>query len=379
MYLVINFPQSPSPIIFSSVPANPDCRSIPDSVGSQQVLSLEMSSSTHIRPQHNHSCLVMFKPSLSKRCALSVPVMCPQDIWLGLATPNLHHLVCQLAIQERMLGDTVQHAEVWVERCIQEAKRCVKFKTTCHPEKVIGGQELVKRALAAARYNFTVPLLCMDELWEAQKKRKADSLDDNAYDSERHDPELSAMRDKGVECTLQQWSALRDRLILCVRNNSDTMEERDADIEHLQQEPFPVQDVFWHKMASLRGEWCVTSTRYKRQKRSQSYWVLAEYDNKQHVGRISQYVRVPLPPASGGQARELKVALCDFWAYKAPWVNRNTGGPIHRVLYKSDPPSKNYVVKLDSISCPVIHTWNMDEGKKQMLFASYDFQSGMKS
>lgn len=303
-----------------------------------------------------------------------------QDIWLGLATPNLHHLACQLGVQEKMLGDTVQHAELWVERAIQAAKRSVKFKTTCHPEKVVGGQELVIRALAAARFAHGAPLLSMEELWDLHHKKnqkKASREEDDVIDPEKDQADLHSMRDKGVRCKPAVWNVLRPLFIQYLTNNVQNCAQRDLDIAHLRLGTF--KDVFMHRMAMLNGEWCVTCSTYNRQKKSQSYWVMVDYASYNQPGRITKYVRVLLPPnPDTGEIRQLKVALCDFWRRQAPFVDADLGDPIHRFFYTQKPEKSNYLVPLGAIVRPLIHTFNMQEGQRLMLFKGYDHQSGTK-
>lgn len=276
-----------------------------------------------------------------------------------------------------MLGDTSQHAELWVERAIQAAKRCVKFKTTCHPEKVIGGHELVIRALAAARFAHDAPLLSMEELWELHHPKKAPAEQGDAVDPERDQADLHFMRDKGVRCKTSLWNVLRPLFTQHLTNNVRNRAQRALDIAHLQNTTF--KDVFVHRMVMLNGEWCVTSSTYNRQKKSQSYWVLVDYESYIQPARITKYVRVLLPPNPvNGERRQLKVALCDFWQRQAPLVDADLGDPIHRFFYVQKPQKSDYIVPLDAIIRPLIHTSNMQDGNKLMLFKGYDFQSGTK-
>lgn len=273
----------------------------------------------------------------------------------------------------------MQYAELWVERAIQAAKRCMKFKTTCHPERVIGGHELVKRALAAARYSNGITLLSMEELWEAHKKVKVATAVSGAYDPDKDQPNLHYMSDKGKPCKPDVWAVIQPMLTKYLQANMPESEEREADISHIQSANTSLLEVYMHDMVMLNAEWCLSSAGYGRPKKTQSYWAMVHYKTYSQPSRIKKYVRVVLPPNPvDGSSRQLKVALCDFWVRSAPLVIPHLAVSIHRMNYTTRPAISNYVVPLSAIIRPVIHTHQMDKGKMVFLFNGYDFQSGTK-
>lgn len=315
----------------------------------------------------------------SKSCPHFLPV---QDIWASLATPNLHHLVCQLAEQERLLGDIVAHFEVWVERCIQEAKRTTKFKTVEHPEKVIGNRELVKQALWRMKYSGPVPLQSGEEMWEARPHReRLAGIDVANWDPLWNDAALSSMADKGTKVPLDQVDNLRDCLIkyLHLPGNATRVDGRRLpDIEHLQKADWSEHDAWMHRLVQVQGQQRVTCTEYNRQRKSQSYWVLVDFQGYDMPGRVNKYVRVGLPPHPDGTPRMLRVALCDFWGRLNPWGNEDIGGPVHRLIL-TEPSHKDYAISLDSISGQLVSTWiPVADGRQMMLFVGYDHLSGLK-
>lgn len=292
--------------------------------------------------------------------------------------------MCQLAVQERLLGDTVAQFEVWVERCIQEAKRTVKFATVEYPEKVIGNRELVKQALYRMQYSGDVPLQSGTEMWDArpQKERVAGANSNSCpWDPYWNHDSLSSMTDKGTKVPENQWDDLRDVLVKYLRrpgNATRVNGRRIPDIEFLRGTSWEELEIWMHRLVQVQGQQRVTCTEYNRQRKSQSYWVLVDFQGYDMPGRVDRYVRVSLPPHPDGSPRMLRVALCDFWGKLDPWGNEDIGGPIHRVIL-TQPTHEDYAISLDSIRGQLVSTWNeMAGGRKMMLFVGYDHLSGLK-
>lgn len=313
-----------------------------------------------------------------------------------MATPNLHTLCCQLAIQERERGDTVNESELWVERTIQACKRVVKFKTTSCPEKIIGNHELLKRALARCKYATAFILLDGSELWAAHKLKLqtlrggAARVLGRAYDPCR-DEDVSSFRDKGKKLNDVRMGVVRPLLKKFLEKHPAEDQGRVPDLDHVQSASLSSLNAHVHKVVWIDGQQCITSVDYKRQKSSQSFWVLVECEKNgvvyQQPGRVSRYLRLSLPDGQDGQPRTLRVALVDFWTRPATnpvWGNDNTGPGVHRLFYKPSPLDRECVVSLDSIVRPLIHTSNMVKSgtrapKKLMLFVGYDHMSGLKA
>lgn len=62
-------------------------------------------------------------------------------------TLNLHTVVCHTYEQESQTGSIFEMSEYWIERLIGTLKKCVKYRMTTQPEKVIVGYYLLKRRL----------------------------------------------------------------------------------------------------------------------------------------------------------------------------------------------------------------------------------------
>lgn len=201
-----------------------------------------------------------------------------QEIWAALATPNLHTLHCQLGLQEKLTGDTIGHYELWVERGIQRAKRCVKFMTVEFPEKVIAGQELLRQALNIMKYSGPVPLLSGEEMWQARPQKAPSEGVDNAYDPLLNHDEISSMQDKGKLVKASEWEDLSDACIKYVKNHPVKVDGvRLLDLEHLQSTNLEGLEVYLHRIVKVQGQVCITSADYTRQRKSQSYRVLCKF------------------------------------------------------------------------------------------------------
>jgi hypothetical protein len=95
-----------------------------------------------------------------------------------LCKSNLHKLVCQLPVQQRVCGHAAWYMEYWVEMMVQFCKRFTKFLTTSTPELLLVNQLLLKSALINAS-SFHEGLQTFDELvpaWGGDKEVVRGSL-----------------------------------------------------------------------------------------------------------------------------------------------------------------------------------------------------------
>lgn len=361
-------------------------------LGTLSIMTWHASKHAFTLPIHN--CYFQHVAILQHRVCLTSRIS--QKLDAKMATPNLHTLVCQLGVQERERGDTVNESELWVERNIQLCKRIVRFKATSCPEKIIGNLELLRRAQLRCRFATAATLKDGAELWAAhQLKLKklrggvARALS-SAYDPCRDD-NTSAFPDKGKKVTSIMMTVIRPLLVKYLEKHPAENQGRVPDVDHVQGAPLSSLNAYVHTLVWIDGQLCITSVDYKRQKSAQSFWVLIECEKHgqsyHQPGRVSRYLRLSLPDGQDGQPRTLRVALVDFWTRPASnpvWGNANTGPGVHRLFFKPDPADKECVVALDSIVRPVIHTSNMVKSagngaqKKLMLFVGYDHLSGLK-
>lgn len=310
-------------------------------------------------------------------------------------TPNLHDLLCQLHLQELDLGDTAALLELWVEGVIQVAKKKVKGRVTHHTEIVITNGILLANALAQHKYRNGAPIQTLDEMIAAAADAKSgeNAGEESAFanDPAKGVPGMHAMWDKGKKATQSQMEELMPLIIDMFMKNPGTDEDlHEIDLAFLQrQDENPV--VWLHKEASVGGVFRINSTGYNRQQSRQSYWILANWTQLM-PGSVELYVRVELSPDENGSPRFLRVAICKFWKWLKPLVDRDLGDqPTYRFMLDNlvvdsiTGQARLFALPMDSIEAPLIHTsqtvyTNKKPGvpQEQYLFVGYSHLSGLK-
>lgn len=318
-----------------------------------------------------------------------------QFISVGLMTPNLHDLLCQLHLQELSLGDTVALLELWVEGIIQCAKKRVKGRSVKHLEVVMVNDILVGNSLDLNKHIYGAPLQTLQEMKAAKAAQKPLSMTDiEKIDPNRGIQGLSAMSDTGRRVRGSEKDKLMDEICKMFTNSEPEEDDVEAHAQWLVDGDWLHSldvGVWVHKEAVVEGEFRINCTAYKLQQSRESFWVLANY-TPQMPGSVELFVRVPLPPAEDGSPRFLRVAMCKFWKFMSPLVDADLGDrPTYRFML--DKPeldletglTRLYALELESIVAPLFHTsQNVISASKpgvvreQYLFACYNHLSGLK-
>lgn len=314
-----------------------------------------------------------------------------QQIDVGLMTPNLHDLACQLHIQERELGDVVHSLELWVERYIQLVKRTVQYRTTRYPEQVVANEELLRRALAIAKLYSQRPLLTVAEIKAASTKEKVEQGSALSLDPLQGALGASAMRDHGLRPSEADWDInLKPALLTMLIDNPAMVSS--AALSYLQNTHYSQLHICVHREVTIRGDLVISSATLLRQTVCESYWVLTEYldddEGKYYTpGKVERYVRVRLPDTESGEQCFLRAALCTFWQPLETWEDRDIGGPVYRFWH--DPSCithKGFAVPLECITSPLLRTHEslpviinrVQKRCDHYLLTAYSFLSGVK-
>lgn len=310
---------------------------------------------------------------------------------VGLMTPNLHDLACQLHLQELSLGNTIALLELWVEGLIQTAKGKVKGKTTKHVEEVMANNILVTNSLSLIKFGQGEPMQTLDEMKAAEAAEKEDvTQEDDRFDPEKGSSDASAFLDRGVPL-VRSDAAFQEYLEIIVKsfnlNEGGGEAVHEMDLAWMQR----VGATIWlHKQASVGGVFRINCRDYKLQQSRESFWILANYTHLM-PGSVEFYARVELSPAEDGSPRFLRVAMCKFWKPMSPLVDLDLGDhPTYRFMLDcverdTQKKEKLYALPMESIEAPMIHTHHKVISKKKpgvvrkmYLFAGYSHMSGLK-
>lgn len=315
-----------------------------------------------------------------------------QMVSVGLMTPNLHDLACQLHLQELSMGNTIALLELWVEGLIQTAKGKVKGKTTKHIEEVMVNNILVSNALCLNKFSHGEPMQTLEEMKAAEAAEKEDDTqDDDRIDPAKGCPETSAFLDSGVPLTADDEHFEECMEIILRSFNLNEGEDRalhEMDLAWMQRSG---ATIWLHKQAVVGGAFVLNCREYHLQQSRESFWILANYTSQLLPGSVEFYARVELSPAADGSSRFLRVAMCRFWKPLAPYVDLDLGDhPTYRFMLDSVERDARkqvrlYALPMESIEAPMIHTHHKVISKKKpgvirkmYLFARYSHLSGLK-
>lgn len=302
-----------------------------------------------------------------------------QFIDVKLMTPNLHDLCCQLHIQELNLGDTIGFLELWVEGMIQVAKKRVKGRATKNTAQVIVNDLLLGYALDLHKYRHGAVLHTVAEELESRvAAEKAEKPWGPEYDPVCGEEGVDCFPDKGERALPGDVLTMLPKIIKAVTDNpSGDAAQHAVDLQHLKSTL--TQIVVWvHKEGSREGLFRINSRGYKAAQSRESFWVLAAYQPKQPAA-VVRYIRVQLPSVDG-QARFLRLAMCQFWPVRTTWVDRDLGNPLYRFYSDSNAAlPTEYPMRFESIIAPMVYTTRViSPGREEFRFTTYSHSSGHK-
>jgi len=294
-------------------------------------------------------------------------------------TFNLHLLACQLLLQVLQRGITYELLELWVERLIGEYKQRVKYRTRSEPEKTMVGDDMQKRALQ--RWRTQYPNL---QTWQEFSGQRSSSKHRKTFCSA--DGELlGSPHDASPAFWTAAFQASVQRAIECNVADAAAREAWLSNWESL--------SVSCYKEALLPGGFYATSTSFKRSRSRDGSYVLVNFitssdEVKPTVARVSRYLRLSLPAATGSQVvdegRTLLFAVCDCLPYLAPLEDEDICGLDSMILYGRDKgtqtfQSTNYPVLLSHVESPLFRqVFQGPDGVEWWAFVPLRFKTGGK-
>lgn len=302
-----------------------------------------------------------------------------QSLSVRLCTSNLHLLCCRLFSQVLERGLTWRYGELWVERLMGEYKRRTKYRTHGAPEKTMMLDYMVRCALQKVRAASTQQL----QTWQ---EHKAGSRVERGSGGEGIDAEFSPqgqLLGDGRPVPAAAWTIeLQERVKRALRENLDQEEVA------LWDAGWGAMVVFKHQRAFLSAGGYANSVAYSRSRTRDGSFVMVAYltpsgEYKPHVAQVQYYLRLHLPAAATqGEPMDMRVAICDFFPYKAPYED---GDICEFVLFAEDKGSRvenirradrDYPVLLNKVEAPLLVQRFTTGGRSYIAFCPLRFKTG---
>jgi hypothetical protein len=301
-----------------------------------------------------------------------------------LCTFNLHLLCCRLLDQVLERGLTWRYGELWVERLIGEFKKRTKYRTHGEPELTMMRDYLLRCAMRTVQLSSTQELLTWQEF---RARRKAAGGEGSGSKVDPGCYVRGQLLGAGKPVGAGEWTLQLQQKVKKTMRDALDQGALDPDEYDVWLEAWPLICVLKHERAFLSGGGYATSAAYGRSRSRDGSHVTVTYASpsgelRPYAAQVQYYLRLHLPGHTlGGDDRDLRVAICDFWPCKEPFEDQDL---CEFILFGEDKGSRastfgdlDYPVLLHNIEAPLfVHRFTGARGNPCMAFAPLRFKTG---